>query len=326
VRAREPFALEQVADQVAHLVEVAQQRLALGPALGRGRQQLGIEPRARERRAQLVAQRQQQPALGIEHGLDVVGHGVDVLGEIADVVVAPHRNRPLEVAAAEALRAVADVDQRPQQPAHVGIAQHHEQQQQAQRGPAGRARRDLPQPRRPAEDHAVAVGRGPDEPLVVPHRFVVVAHPAAARAVLAGVRVPVDGRPDDADGDRQAVDQRLRARHVGRRAELGHQPVGVVDQHRLRGLGPAGGEGLLHAREEHAGHDHREQHEHHHQPDAQRAPPAALALHLLVPLRMPLPVQLVAAAGEGMPRALAIAAFPAAEVHEEGSPRATASA
>lgn len=49
VRACEPLALEQVADQVAHLVQVAQQRLALGLAFGRGRQQLGIEPGARER-------------------------------------------------------------------------------------------------------------------------------------------------------------------------------------------------------------------------------------------------------------------------------------
>ncbi|MNV02865.1 hypothetical protein D3C71_931050 [compost metagenome] len=327
MRAREAFAFEQVADQVAHLVEVAQQRLALGLAFGRGGQQLGVEPGPRERRAQLVAQRQQQAALGIEHGLDVAGHGVDALREVAQVVVAADRNGLRELAAAEALRALADVDERTQQPAHQRVGHHHEQQQHAQRGPARRARRELPQPGRPAEDDLVPVGRGAHEPaLGGEHRLLAVAvvEPAAARVhVVAGVRLPIHAGPGDADRDRQPVDQRLRAHRVGRRAEFGDEAVGVVHQHRLRGLGPGAGERALHAAHEHRRHHEREHHEHHHDPHAHRAAPALL--HVRVHARVPVPAALLAGAqafvvgGHG-------ACAPAGKSHEEGSPGATASA
>ena len=96
VPAGQAFAFQQIGDQVAHLRQVAQQRVAV-LALGH---QLGIHACARERAAQLVADRQQQRTLRVEHALQAARHLVDALGQLAELVAPRGCNGLPEIARA----------------------------------------------------------------------------------------------------------------------------------------------------------------------------------------------------------------------------------
>ena len=67
----QPLAFEQVADQVAHLAQVAQQRGALGCASGVGSSSALSRARVSGERSSWLM-RQQQRALGVEHAAGVV--------------------------------------------------------------------------------------------------------------------------------------------------------------------------------------------------------------------------------------------------------------
>ncbi|EFI64012.1 hypothetical protein BCSJ1_26273, partial [Bacillus cereus SJ1] len=109
-------------------------------------QQFGVEARACERAAQLVAHGQQQRALGIQHLVNVLAHGVDGARQLAKLigpVPMAHRNRLAKIPIAETPRAAPDVIQRTQQVAHVHKGQRREQEQDCERAP-GDARALVP--------------------------------------------------------------------------------------------------------------------------------------------------------------------------------------
>ena len=149
VPAAQPLALQQRGDEVAHLRQLQQQRITRF-ALAH---QLGMQPRPRQRTAQLVADGQQQCTLAVQHGLDVGGHLVEAHGEVADLVAMDDRHAVRELAAAKGvgpqrqrvqrLHHVADHAERcpddPQQPDHaqqqyVGAAHGRPQQDAARAG------------------------------------------------------------------------------------------------------------------------------------------------------------------------------------------------
>jgi hypothetical protein len=163
VRAGQALALQQVGDQVAHVAQVAQQGVARGLHIGGFGQQLGVQAGAGQRAAQLVADGQQQGALGVEHLADVATHGVDGGSQLAQFVGpgrVAHGDRLRKVARAEAQGACADVVQRAQQAAHAQVGQPGEQQQHGQRGPADHAGLVLPDLHVQRKVDAVAVGGG----------------------------------------------------------------------------------------------------------------------------------------------------------------------
>jgi hypothetical protein len=86
VPARRSLSSRSLIQQVGHLLQVAQQGVALRVHVGGLGQQLGVQPGAGERAAQLVADGQQQRALGFEHLVDVLAHGVDGGGQLAQFV------------------------------------------------------------------------------------------------------------------------------------------------------------------------------------------------------------------------------------------------
>ena len=260
------LAFQQVADQVAHRAQVAQQRVARRA----GRHQLGIEPCARQRRAQLVAHRQQQAALGFEPVADLLRHGVDLAGQLAQLVSLPHRDRRRELPLADAQRAGADVVQRPEQPAHVDIGRGRGQQQRQQREAADDARLPRPAAFTQAEDDLVAIGGAPLQQPAAAVVVIVVRRCAMPGAALR-VRIPLQRRPVDAHRQRQPLHQRLGAPQVGRRADLGGEPVHVVGHQRAQQRTPAGRQRALHAGEEDAGGGQRQHQEQQHQAHAQRA-------------------------------------------------------
>ena len=155
--AGQALALEQIGDQLAHLAQIAQQRLARGAVLD----QLGMQARAGQRRAQLMADRQQQRALGLEHAVQRGGHGVDLDRQPPQLAAVAHRDRRGEVALAVAHRAGANVVERPQPVAHHQIGQQRQAEQRGQRDPADRARPFPPGHIAQAEADAVAVRRDP---------------------------------------------------------------------------------------------------------------------------------------------------------------------
>ena len=141
------LAFQQILHQGRHLPQVTQQGLPLrshlGIVLG---QQLGVQARAGQRAAHLVADGQQQAALGIQHLPDVLAHGVERRGQLAQFAVPPgpdSRNGVIEVALAEAASASADGIQRPERAAHVPPGQQRQQQQRGQ-SPGQRVRAIMP--------------------------------------------------------------------------------------------------------------------------------------------------------------------------------------
>jgi hypothetical protein len=273
---RKPLALEQIRDQPTHLAEVVQQRVALWRCPRRLGQQLGVQARAGERAAQLVADRQQQPALGIEHAADVLPHRVERARDLAELVGAAgigHRDRAVELARAEALRAGADRIERTQLPPHVQVGQQGQHQQDAERGDE-HARAALEQRRVQAEDEPMAIGRdagaqrghlaiGVTGALTV--MFAVTVRPRR-------VRRPPERRPLDAQRDRQPGRQRLCPDQVGHAPgrDLGGEPVDVVGHQRACGFTPAHAEGEAPRRHERDRQPQRQQQKPQHQPYPQR--------------------------------------------------------
>jgi hypothetical protein len=128
--------LQQVRDETGHFLQVAQQGFALRVHLRAFGQQLGVEPRTCERAAQLVADGEQQRALGVKHLLDVLAHGVDGGGKFAQFVGAVQAalgNGLAEVSRTEAASAFADGVQRLEQTAHVEPGQQREHEQRGER-------------------------------------------------------------------------------------------------------------------------------------------------------------------------------------------------
>ena len=266
------FAFQQVGDQVAHRAQVAQQRVALRAR----RHQLGIQPRARQRRAQLVAHRQQQAATRFEHGVQVARHGVDLRGQLAQFVLPPHGDGRVKAPLAKTQGTGADVVQRPEQVAHIGVGRGRQQQQRGQRHPADAARARCPAALAQAKDDAVAIGAAP---LQQPARVVIVFRATMPAAALR-VRIPLHRGAFDAHRQRQALHQRLGARRVGRRADLGGQPVDVVGDQRAQHRAPAGGQRALHAGNEDGRGRQRQHQKQQHQAHAQRAPQPLAPAHL----------------------------------------------
>ena len=282
VAAGQALAFQQVGDQVAHLRQVAQQRGARGRGVGVLGQQFGVEPSSRQRRAQLVADGQQQVALGVQHLVDVGGHAVHAVRQVAQLVgmgALPHPDRRLELPGAKAAHALADVADRPQHAVHHAVGQRRQRQQRRQREPDEIFLVVVGAPGLQRELDPVAIGRLPADGVARPHG-------AGARLAFFGARPgrpvarpgaghPVDRRPRNAHRQRQAFGQRLRPRDAGRRAQLVHQAVGVVDEQRLGGAAPAGRQRLADTADERHAHRQRQQQKQQHQPHAQRMPQAA---------------------------------------------------
>ena len=74
----QPLAFQQVGHQIGHLLQVAQQGLAPRSRIAVLGQQFRIQARTRDRAAQLMADGQQQGALGLQHLVDAGGHRIDV--------------------------------------------------------------------------------------------------------------------------------------------------------------------------------------------------------------------------------------------------------
>ena len=207
-----------------------------------------------------MAHGQQQRALGVEHAAQAGGHGVDALAELAQLVALAHGDGRVELAAAKGLHAGRDVLQRAQLAAHHGIGDGRQRQQQGQRGPAKEPRPQIVGRRGQREDDAVAVGRAAGQAPAARAVAVIVAVTAVdavvivgfvigtARALGAGVQL--HARAVDAHADRQPCRQRVRARRVGWRADLGGQPVDVVRHHGPRVGLPAVLQQALHADQE----------------------------------------------------------------------------
>ena len=277
----EALAFQQVGDQRAHQREVAQQSGALGGVAA----QLGVEAGAGERRAKLVADGQQQRALAVQHALQAGGHVIDLLCEVAQLVSAANGNGRAEVAFAIALRALADVVERAEEPAHGGVGQEREQQQAGEWQQRTHRVPLVPDVGAHAEGDAVAVGGAAGEQAPAP---VVVLHLALPFGVLARVRIPLHRGPLDAHRDRQLLDQRLRPRRVGRRADVGGQAVDVVGEQRFDEEFEAARQRRARAAHEHhhrAGREHQEERD---QPPLQRMAealvPARVGVHTLAPL------------------------------------------
>ena len=283
VAAGQALAFQQVGDQVAHLRQVAQQRGARGRGVGVLGQQFGVEPSSRQRRAQLVADGQQQVALGVQHLVDVGGHAVHAVRQVAQLVgmgALPHPDRRLELPGAKAAHALADVADRPQHAVHHAVGQRRQRQQRRQREPDEIFLVVVGAPGLQRELDPVAIGRLPADGVARPHgagarpAFFFGARPGRPVA-RPGAGHPVDRRPRNAHRQRQAFGQRLRPRDAGRRAQLVHQAVGVVDEQRLGGAAPAGRQRLADTADERHAHRQRQQQKQQHQPHAQRMPQAA---------------------------------------------------
>ena len=77
---------------------------------------------AGQRRAQLVAQGQQQLSLAVQHPLDFVRHAVDAIRKPPELVLPPNGNPVVELPFADPAGAQANVLQRVKQPPHRKIA------------------------------------------------------------------------------------------------------------------------------------------------------------------------------------------------------------
>ena len=280
----EALAFKQVGDQAGHLLQVAQQRVALRRDLGGLGQQFGVEAGAGQRAAQLVADGQQQRALGIEHLADVLSHGVDGAGELAELIGpggAPYRDRLAEVTQAEAPRACADGIQWPQKVAQVQEGQQREHQQGHQ-GVADQMGLALEGLFVDADADPVAVG-GAARQQALPLLVAAPALPVLAdivrgsvrRCLLAGarrVRAPLHLRALDGDGQGQALRDGAGAFHAGRAAgrDLVDQAVDIVHQQRPGRFSPALRKGALCPADEGEGHGQREQQEHQQQAQLDR--------------------------------------------------------
>ena len=260
---RQPFALEQVGDQVTHVLQIAQQGLACR-APGH---QFGVESRPRQGRAQFMADREQQFALGIEHGADVLRHGIDLGCQLTQLVLATHGDRLVEQALPEALSAGAHVIQRPDQVPHQAVGQGRQQQQAAQGHPA-----DAPRPVGPVviaepEHDAVPVrGLAPQQPGIL-----VVGCLVVMPLALPWVGIELRDRTIDAHRQRQPLRKCPGPRRIRRRADLRRQPVDVVHDDRPQQRVPACRQRALHARDEDGRRGQGHQHEEQDQPDAQRS-------------------------------------------------------
>ncbi len=108
------LALEQIRDQILHfpnVLENAIARLLVVDELGR---HLG----ARQRRSQFVTDREEQLLLGLQHFLDIVRHPVDVPRQRTEIVAARFRDAVVEIAGANARRALLDPAYRADEPGH----------------------------------------------------------------------------------------------------------------------------------------------------------------------------------------------------------------
>ena len=112
------LALQQVGDQPLHLPDVAEQIVLHLAVLEELQGHLG----AGERRAQFVADGEQQLLLRLEHVLDVVRHAIDVGGQVAEIVAARGPDPVVQVALADARRALLDPLDGLDQPAHGEVA------------------------------------------------------------------------------------------------------------------------------------------------------------------------------------------------------------
>ena len=229
--------------------------------------------------------------------MQVGGHAVDAAGQRAEFVGASHGYRAAELAAPVGLDAGAYVAQRAQQPPHVGVGQCRQRQQQGQRGPAEQARTQVVGRARQPEGDAVAIGAAAHQAeggavgvggiagvvafaalVVVPGRARLAPAAAAVVALALRKRVEVHLRAVDTHRNRQPPGQCAGSFRIGRRAQVGRQPVGIVGDQRFHIVLPAVAQQLLHAHQEHRAGGQREQHEQHHKPaldrERQRVAPA----------------------------------------------------
>ena len=277
------FALQQVGHQRGHLLQVALQGLARRAVLVGLGQQGQVQPRPGQRAAQLVADGQQQPALGLEHLFDVRRHRVDRLGELVEFIGprgVTHRDRRVESPTPEATHPGADRVQRTQQPANRDVGAQRDEQQRPHRpdeGPLAALEHRLVD----AVDDAVPVG-GLARQQGGPARVDLVTAPMPA--VGWRVRGPMHDGALDPHGDRQALRHRagaLDARRPGRarvraagrerRRDLGGDAVDVVLEQGLRRLAPAHPQGLLRRQREHQRQCRGQGQEQQHQPELDRA-------------------------------------------------------
>ena len=239
----QPLRLEQRGDDLFHLRDVGAQAAHVRTVVGK----LEREPDPRQRRAQLVADAEQQLSFCVEHALHVVRHAVDVGREVAELVVAGRADTVPEVAVPDPARALADRRDRQEQPAHGKVGQRHQHQREA-----GNHRSE------PALDHRVRDPRRCDDhrvgPLIElqeavapvlgelhaleplqPVRRRGLEHVAATEAQLRqrrepGARGPVEVRTDDPYVDRHLPGDRDRAGDVRRVAYVAPHVVDVQRQ------------------------------------------------------------------------------------------------
>ncbi len=126
--AAEPLRLDQIGDQQVNLVDVVAQIVLHGVVFHELQLQLG----AGDRRAQFVADGQQQLPLGFQHGLQGVGHVVDAVGQLSQLVGAPAADPVVQLTGADALGPLAQQPHRLQQAPHQPVVeeQHDDRQRQ----------------------------------------------------------------------------------------------------------------------------------------------------------------------------------------------------
>jgi len=141
----EALGLDQIGDHQVDFIDVPAQLRGVFALLDKLQPQF----RPRQRRAQLVADREQQRPLGFEHRLQRVGHVVDALGEFAELVLAVAVDAEAKIAVADALGALLEQPHRGQQPVHHDVVQQQREGGESeagierQRGDAGAGNRPL---------------------------------------------------------------------------------------------------------------------------------------------------------------------------------------
>jgi hypothetical protein len=165
--------------------------------------------------AQLVADREQQLALGVQHVVQSRGHRVDLFGQVAELVAVARHDGLGEVALAVAHGAFAQRRQRAQHVAHPGVGHPGEQQQDGQRGPADMLGALFVRHVGQAEDDAVAIGHAAhDAPVARVELLQVARNDARARRgarrprLTVGVDAGRTRRPRHDQRNRIAVGQR----------------------------------------------------------------------------------------------------------------------
>ncbi len=113
-----------ILDDAAHLRGILPQRADCRGVL----QQRQAQRDPRDRRAQLVADTQQQLPLRVQHAFDLARHAVDVFGQLTQFVVALRADAMVEMSGTDVGRPLPDRRDGPEQPAHGEVGAQHQQQ------------------------------------------------------------------------------------------------------------------------------------------------------------------------------------------------------